>query len=78
MRHDEASKHGDGRTIVPSHHPLPGADEAPIEGGATAGAQLPPAPSADKRRPVNWDDREVDPKLNPNQADVLSPYAPEK
>jgi hypothetical protein len=50
----------------------------PIEGGATAGAQLPPAPSADKRRPVNWDDREVDPKLNPNQADVLSPYAPEK
>jgi hypothetical protein len=73
MGHDEASKDEGGRTIVPSHNPLPGADEAPIEGGAATGAQLPPGPDADKRGPVNWNDKETDPRLNPNQADVLSP-----
>jgi len=33
----------DGRTIVPSHHPMPGADDPPIDIGRKTGAQLPPA-----------------------------------
>jgi hypothetical protein len=44
-----------------------------MEDGAATGAQLPPGPDADKRTPVNWNDREIDPGLNPDQADVLSP-----
>jgi hypothetical protein len=35
---DDISK---GHTIVPSHHPMPGVDDSPIDGGATSGAQLP-------------------------------------
>jgi len=78
MTHEKTGMHDDGRTVTPSHHPMPGVDDAPIEGGARTGAQLPPAPGADKERPVDWNDREVDPKLNPNQADVLSPFSPDK
>jgi hypothetical protein len=47
----------DGRTIVPSHHPMPGADDPPIDIGRKTGAQLPPARKGGAETHIDWDDR---------------------
>jgi hypothetical protein len=66
----------DGRTIVPSHHPMPGVDDEVIDVGRKTGAQLPPAKDAQEEKHIDWDDRESDASDAPDAADVIKPFEP--
>ena len=65
-----------GRTIVPSHHPMPGVDDEVIDVGRKTGAQLPPAKDAAKDKHIDWDDRESDASDAPDAADIIKPFEP--
>lgn len=60
----------DGRTIAPSHHPMPGVDDAVIDVGKRDDGILPPA-DAKKEVEIDWDDREHDVGRLPEAADVI-------
>ena len=64
----------DGRTIVPSHHPMPGVDDEVIDAGRKTGAQLPPAKDAPEEKHVDWDDRESGASDAPDAADIIKPF----
>lgn len=74
MKHSGPSKTGAHRRQVPSHDPMPGADDDPIDTGATSGAQLP----SDQETARPEDDAKNKDALNPNQGDLLSPFWPRK
>jgi hypothetical protein len=59
---------------VPSHDPMPGVDDKPIDTGATSGAQLPPKRAAESSQDIEKDKT----GLNPNQGDLLTPFWPRK
>lgn len=69
MKKNGSTRPGERRTQVPSHEPMPGVDDRPIDVGATSGAQL---PSKFDQTPAEK------PGLNPNQDDVLTPFWPKK
>lgn len=67
---------GDGRTIAPSHRPMPGVDDEVIDAGRKTGAQLPPAKDAPEERHVDWSDRESGAANAPEAADMIKPFEP--
>jgi hypothetical protein len=64
----------DGRTIVPSYRPMPGADDPPIDIGRKTGGQLPPVKKGGEETHIDWDDRKSDASDGPREADVISPF----
>lgn len=66
----------DGRTVVPSHHPMPGVDDEIIDAGRKTGAQLPPAKEAQEEKHIDWDDRESSASDALDAADVVKPFEP--
>jgi hypothetical protein len=63
----------DGRTIVPSHHPMPGVDDDVIDVGRKTGVQLPPAKEGQEEKHIDWDDRESSASDAPDAADIINP-----
>jgi hypothetical protein len=72
----DKSNSDESRTIVPSHHPMPGVDDEVIDAGRKTGAQLPPARDAPEEKHVDWDDRESGASDAPEAADVIKPFQP--
>ncbi|MBK4736592.1 hypothetical protein [Noviherbaspirillum pedocola] len=70
-------KRDDGRTIVPSHHPMPGVDDDVIDVGKRDDGILPPA-DAQKKTEIGWDNREHDVAHLPEAADVIKPAGTQK
>lgn len=69
------------RRQVPSHDPMPGVDESPIEPGADRGGQLPPKPwtgdaQHGPRQPEKAPGEERS-DVNPNQGDLPKPFWPD-
>jgi hypothetical protein len=67
----------DGRTIVPSHHPMPGVDDDIIDVGKDDDGQLAPA-DVRKKSEIGWDNREHDVEHLPEAADVIGPAGTQK
>lgn len=77
MSRNKSTSGGGRRRQVPSHDPMPGADESPIEPGATQGAQLPPKAGKaerDSNEPGRGEKAHVEPGPNPNQGDLPGPF----
>jgi hypothetical protein len=70
-------KHGEGRTIAPSHQPMPGVDDDVIDVGKNDDGILPPA-DAKKKSEIGWDNREHDVAHLPEAADVIKPAGTQK
>lgn len=74
MPSNTESRGGGRRTIVPSHHPMPGVDDKPIDAGK------PPSPlDADPTSLIGVGKDEVNDKPGPGSepADVIKPFWPE-
>lgn len=67
----------DGRTIAPSHQPMPDVDDDVIDVGKDDDGILPPA-DAKKKSEIGRDNREHDVGHLPEAADVIKPAGTQK
>ena len=73
MQANEPKGPARGKMQVPSHDPMPGIDEQPIDVGATEGAPLPNETKSNRVRPLK---REVVERSIPADPDPDDPVSP--